>query len=95
MRQSGEEKLVCYHEDSVCSHPIYIWAMDANFSRSAISDITDQKAPTAIASLHQVFEDMYQDSMQTINIKSDSSTSQYRSRCMVRLLQSYCRKRLI
>jgi len=51
MHQSREEKSAYYHEDSVCLHPMYIWTKQCNYSRTAISDCTDHKAPAVMTSI--------------------------------------------
>ena len=80
LRQSREEKSAYYHEDQVCIHPMYIWTQKRRYSRSAISNCTDHKAGAVFVSLKPVLNDFIKEGKKTINIVSDSPTSQYQNK---------------
>ena len=83
MQQSREKKSAYYHEYSVCLHPIYIWTKPCNYSRTAISDCTDHKAPAIMTSIGPGLNDLVDKGIKIINVLSDSPTSQHRNRRMI------------
>lgn len=89
MRQSREEKSAYYHEDTVCLHPMYIWFEISRYSRCAISDCTDHKAPAVMTSIQPILDELVKTGAKKINFISDSPTSQYGNRTMCWLLHSY------
>ena len=82
MQQSREKKSAYYHEYSVCLHPMYIWTKPCNYSRTAISDCTDHKAPAIMTSIGPGLNDLVDKGIK-INVLSDSPTSQHRNRRMI------------
>ena len=83
MQQSREKKSAYYHEYSVCLHPMYIWTKPCNYSRTAISDCTDHKAPAIMTSIGPDLNDLVDKGIKIINVLSDSPTSQHRNRRMI------------
>ena len=83
MQQSREKKSAYYHEYSVCLHPMYIWTKPCNYSRTAISDCTDHKAPAIMTSIGPGLNDLVDKGIKIINVLSDSPTSQHRNRRMI------------
>ena len=83
MQQSREKKSAYYHEYSVCLHPMYIWTKPCNYSRTAISDCTDHKAPAIMTSIGPGLNDLADKGIKIINVLSDSPTSQHRNRRMI------------
>ena len=83
MQQSREKKSAYYHEYSVCLHPMYIWTKPCNYSRTAISDCTDHKAPAIMTSIGPGLNDLVDKGIKIINVLPDSPTSQHRNRRMI------------
>ena len=83
MQQSREKKSAYYHEYSVCLQPMYIWTKPCNYSRTAISDCTDHKAPAIMTSIGPGLNDLVDKGIKIINVLSDSPTSQHRNRRMI------------
>ena len=75
--------------------PMSIWTFEKNYSRSAISDCIDQKAPAIMTSIRPALEDLLNHGISTINIISDSPSLQYRNKCMFWLIQNFFAERKV
>ena len=95
MQQSREEKSAYYCEYFVCLHPMYIWTKQCNYSRTALSDCTDHKAPALMTSIRPILNDLVDKGIKKINVVSDSPTSQYQNRRMVWILHCCCKEKMI
>ena len=74
---------------------MYIWTKQYNYSRTALSDCTDHKAPALMTSIQPILNDLVDKGIKKINVVSDSPTSQYQNRRMVWILHCCCKEKMI
>ena len=60
------------------------------FSRAALGDSTDHKAPAIMASLKEILDDLIKEGAKQINIITDSPMSQYRNKSIFWFISKFC-----
>ena len=92
MKQSREEKSAYYSDHQVSIHTMYCWYQNQPQSYAVLSDFTEHKASACLVSLQPIIADLKSRSVKSINIVSDSPTSQYRNKTMFYLMKKLCKE---
>ena len=73
-------------------HPIYVWYEKDHFSKAAMGNSTNHRAPTLMASLLPLLKELEISGIKHVNVISDPPTSQYRNKEMFWLLKTFCKE---
>ena len=72
-----EEESAYYHNYQMSLHTVHLWSTDGNQYMSALSDYTDHKVATVMASIKPILTDLIKKGKKSIYIVSDLPSSQY------------------